>query len=68
MVIAAVTMTVGNLAALRQDNIKRMLAYSSISHAGVLLVGVVATGLGEPGTAMIADARAGALLPGRRTA
>ena len=30
-----VTMTIGNIAALRQDNIKRMLAYSSISHAGV---------------------------------
>jgi NADH-quinone oxidoreductase subunit N len=44
-VLAAVTMTVGNIAALRQDDIKRMLAYSSISHAGVLLIGVVATGL-----------------------
>jgi len=44
-VLAALTMTVGNIAALRQDNIKRMLAYSSISHAGVILVGVVATGL-----------------------
>ncbi len=43
-VIAAITMTLGNIAALRQTNIKRMLAYSSISHAGVLLVGVVATG------------------------
>ena len=41
-VIAVLTMTLGNLAALRQDNIKRMLAYSSISHAGYLLVGVVA--------------------------
>jgi NADH-quinone oxidoreductase subunit N len=44
-VLAAITMTVGNIAAIRQDNIKRMLAYSSVSHAGVLLVGVVATGL-----------------------
>ena len=41
VVIAALTMTVGNLAALRQDNIKRMLAYSSIAHAGYLLLGVV---------------------------
>lgn len=40
--IAALTMTVGNLGALRQDSIKRMLAYSSISHAGYLLLGVVA--------------------------
>ncbi len=44
-VLAALTMTLGNLAALRQHNIKRLLAYSSISHAGYLLVGVVATSL-----------------------
>jgi NADH-quinone oxidoreductase subunit N len=42
-VLAAATMTLGNLAALKQDNIKRLLAYSSIAHAGYLLVGVVAT-------------------------
>lgn len=47
-VLAAITMTVGNLAALRQENVKRMLAYSSVSHAGVLLVGLVAIGL-QPG-------------------
>jgi NADH-quinone oxidoreductase subunit N len=41
-VLAIVTMTVGNLAALTQVNIKRMLAYSSIAHAGYLLIGVVA--------------------------
>lgn len=34
------TMTVGNLAALNQDSVKRMLAYSSIAHAGYLLMGV----------------------------
>jgi NADH-quinone oxidoreductase subunit N len=45
-VIAALTMTLGNLAAIRQDNVKRLLAYSSISHAGYLLIGVVASGLG----------------------
>jgi NADH-quinone oxidoreductase subunit N len=45
-VIAALTITVGNITAVRQDNIKRMLAYSSISHAGVLLVGICALGLG----------------------
>ncbi len=39
-VLAAVTMIFGNLAALRQDNLKRMLAYSSIGHAGYMLVGV----------------------------
>ena len=40
-VIAALAMILGNLAALKQDNIKRMLAYSSIAHAGYLLMGVV---------------------------
>jgi NADH-quinone oxidoreductase subunit N len=40
--LSVVTMTVGNLAALTQTNIKRMLAYSSIAHAGYLLMGVVA--------------------------
>jgi NADH-quinone oxidoreductase subunit N len=41
-VIAAITMTVGNLAALRQENVKRMLAYSSIAHTGYMLVGLAA--------------------------
>ena len=48
VVIAAVTITIGNIAAIRQDNVKRMLAYSSISHAGILLVGLCAMGLGSP--------------------
>jgi NADH-quinone oxidoreductase subunit N len=48
VVIAAITITVGNIGAVRQDNIKRMLAYSSISHAGVLMVGLCAMGLGSP--------------------
>ena len=41
-ILAALTMTVGNLTALVQNNIKRMLAYSSIAHAGYLLVAMVA--------------------------
>ena len=41
-IISAVTMTLGNLIAIVQDNLKRMLAYSSIAHAGYLLMGVVA--------------------------
>ncbi len=41
-VIAAFTMTYGNFAALAQRNFKRMLAYSSIAHAGYILVGVAA--------------------------
>lgn len=44
--IAILTMVVGNLVALAQDNVKRMLAYSSIAHAGYILVGL-ATGTPE---------------------
>jgi NADH-quinone oxidoreductase subunit N len=47
VVLSAATMLLGNLAALRQDNVKRMLAYSSIGHAGYILVGVAAMGLGS---------------------
>lgn len=43
-VLAAITMTVGNLAALGQDNIKRMLAYSSIAHTGYIMVGLAVAG------------------------
>ncbi len=39
---AALTMTVGNLAALAQPNVKRLLGYSSIAHAGYVLVGIAA--------------------------
>ncbi len=41
-VLSAVTMSVGNLMALLQRNLKRMLAYSSIAHAGYLLIGLAA--------------------------
>ena len=41
-VVAVLTMTIGNLAAINQTNIKRLLAYSSISHAGYMLLGLVA--------------------------
>jgi NADH-quinone oxidoreductase subunit N len=40
--LAILTMTVGNVVALKQSSVKRMLAYSSIAHAGYLLVGIVA--------------------------
>jgi NADH-quinone oxidoreductase subunit N len=43
-VIAILTMAVGNIVALSQTNIKRMLAYSSIAHAGYALLGVIAGG------------------------
>jgi NADH-quinone oxidoreductase subunit N len=39
--ISVLTMTIGNIAALTQDNLKRMLAYSSIAHAGYILLGAV---------------------------
>ncbi|HEY7172251.1 MAG TPA: NADH-quinone oxidoreductase subunit N [Vicinamibacterales bacterium] len=40
--LSIVTMTIGNIAALTQSNLKRMLAYSSIAHAGYLMIGIVA--------------------------
>ena len=40
-IVSALTMTIGNLAALPQQNVKRLLAYSSISHGGYLLMGGV---------------------------
>ena len=43
-VLAIVTMTVGNFAAATQDNVKRMLAYSSIGHAGFALIGLAGAG------------------------
>jgi NADH-quinone oxidoreductase subunit N len=47
--LAALTMIVGNVVAISQRNIKRLLAYSSIAHAGYLLVGLVAAVRGVPG-------------------
>ena len=41
-VVAIATMTVGNVAAMTQSNVKRLLAYSSISHAGYMLLGLIA--------------------------
>jgi NADH-quinone oxidoreductase subunit N len=40
--VSVMTMTIGNIAAITQSNVKRLLAYSSISHAGYLLIGLVA--------------------------
>jgi NADH-quinone oxidoreductase subunit N len=46
-ILAALTMTVGNVVALAQRNLKRMLAYSSVAHVGYMLVGLTAgSGLG----------------------
>ena len=44
VVLAIATMTVGNVVAIAQNNVKRMLAYSSIAHAGYALVGFIAAG------------------------
>src|SRR6266851_4046384 len=55
-IMAALTMTIGNVVAIAQNNVKRMLAYSSIAHAGYALVGFVAAG-----AAADAEARSAAL-------
>jgi NADH-quinone oxidoreductase subunit N len=51
-IVAVLSMTVGNLAALRQQNVKRMLAYSAIAHAGYLLAAFA--GIGSIGIAAAA--------------
>ncbi|EJN60179.1 NADH-quinone oxidoreductase subunit N [Halogranum rubrum] len=46
-ILAVVTMTLGNFAAATQENVKRMLAYSSIGHAGYALIGLAALSAGS---------------------
>jgi NADH-quinone oxidoreductase subunit N len=46
--LAVITMTVGNVAAILQNNFKRMLAFSSIAHSGYLLAGLIAAGMNDP--------------------
>jgi NADH-quinone oxidoreductase subunit N len=52
-ILAAVTMTLGNVLALLQENLKRLLAYSSVAHAGYMLIGLAAApylrGVDAPG-------------------
>jgi NADH-quinone oxidoreductase subunit N len=50
-ILSVLTMTLGNLVALWQDNLKRLLAYSSIAHAGYMLMGVVV--LSDKGVAAV---------------
>lgn len=50
--LAALSMTVGNLSALRQENIKRMLAFSSVAHAGYLAMAILVTNF-DSGMGMI---------------
>lgn len=45
--LAVITMIVGNVAAIIQHSLKRMLAYSSIAHSGYLLIGVITTGISD---------------------
>lgn len=49
VVISAVSLLLGNLAALAQSNVRRLLAYSAIAHAGALLLGVIVAGREGPG-------------------
>jgi NADH-quinone oxidoreductase subunit N len=50
--LAVVTMTVGNVVAIAQSNLKRMLAYSSVAHVGYMLVGLVAGGTAGAGAVL----------------
>jgi NADH-quinone oxidoreductase subunit N len=56
-IMAAVTMSLGNVLALLQDNLKRMLAYSSVAHAGYMLIGLAVA-------PRLADASAGTAIGG----
>ncbi|MFH1142063.1 MAG: NADH-quinone oxidoreductase subunit N, partial [Chloroflexota bacterium] len=60
-VLGAVSMTVGNLVAIAQGNIKRMMAYSTIAHAGYILVGVAAFAARAPGPDGVALGPSGVL-------
>src|SRR6516165_4090138 len=53
VLLAAATLVYGNLAALPQTNFKRLLAYSSIGHAGYLLMAVASFGAGDAGKAVV---------------
>ncbi|MXY46742.1 MAG: NADH-quinone oxidoreductase subunit N [Chloroflexi bacterium] len=52
-VLSALSMTIGNLVAVRQDNIKRLMGYSTIAHAGYILVGLAAVTARTPGAESI---------------
>ena len=60
--IAIATMTGANLAALTQNNTKRLLAYSSIAHVGYMLLAFVAMGTSQPGTPGFLDGLKGILI------
>ncbi len=63
-ILAVVTMTFGNVVALTQTNVKRMLAYSSIAHTGYILAGLVAYAAATDPAVATSASRGGRLLPG----
>jgi len=58
IILAVLTMVVGNVLALPQRNLKRLLAYSSIAHAGYILLGVIAAGQSQSSSTSSAGSRA----------
>jgi len=64
MILSIVTMTVGNITALRQSNLKRMMAYSGISHTGFMMMDLLATGGNGNGTLYYAAAYSTAAIAG----
>lgn len=62
-IVAVLSMTIGNVLALRQTNIKRMLAYSGIAHSGYMLVGILAGPIvaGERAESIMGDGTAAVL-------
>ena len=63
-ILAVVTMTLGNFAAATQENVKRMLAYSSVGHAGYALIGLAALTAGGPNGDVIGASMAHLLVYG----
>jgi len=51
LVVAAITMTIGNACALWQNNVRRLMAYSSIAHAGYMLIGITVAAASPAGSA-----------------
>lgn len=64
MVLSILTMSIGNITALRQSNLKRMMAYSGISHTGFMMMDLLATGGSGNGTLYYAAAYSTAAIAG----
>src|SRR5579883_397357 len=63
IVISCITMTIGNLGAIWQTSMKRLLAYSSVAHVGYILMGVAAARVETGGSATYPDSLTFAILP-----